>query len=876
MAFGKEMKEFVSAFKVGSSIADKWNDNERKATKDAKAQEDEIALKKAQDEAEANVGKRHTTSTNTPGSNYSALNVSGGDAGDSTETERRFMDTVKTGVTNPFGLAAVAATGRAESSWKPTAVNDSWNDPSESGVPGRSGGALSWRDGRYAAMLKHASESGEGLGSIRPETQASFFLKENPSLIEKLNNAKSLDEAMSAMNNAWAFAGYNQPGHHEPARRRGYAEQYYRRYGQQAALPTEGTPTVYAASGGLIEDPREANIPGLDQTEADYSNTNDARMPRYTPGSEGGALPVTDTPKADEKVKTAADTSNEPGAGVRAPLDPDLRNEAIDAGMKQIASLFSGKGAIADADPDRRANVEAFARHSDTATAQDMREADQAIDPKGELAPHLRSMARLNAAYDFWTKKGDPVKAAKVAASMMDYSRKVAMSGGATIQALIEKGNLAGAAKTAERVYDEMPNGNKLEMKPTKDGRAVEYKVFDPDGKPTDGGRLAINEFMRMATGLQDGTLWFQTMGYYGGLSKTQQGGGKGNRLTQAGNRPAAAPRTTAAERNAAAEAAAEGAAAQGRQNAAAGAIGALNAPVDLTPSTSNAPMNAGALPVELGAVGGVPNSGAMVQPSEFSADNGGVAPQGGNPSIPYNAGTGISRVLPAEAQSPPGVEERAAGEMSTAGERQSKKRQVADAAVREEALARAEKAYRERANRKGVRTSDSTKSRAEAMELVQQGFMGGAVDKDGEAVKIPGDKRVIISGLASKIMRGNDIDPESAGRILKDIFEKGPALKSDGSVGPRGSQEGVFLDAAGIRQLMAAYGGKAAPGVKDIDTSLTARNYKMPSDEAKRRDYSDATIAKAGNANWSRNAQKAGAALGAIMGAEMQRNKNN
>ncbi|MGY5793666.1 hypothetical protein ACXHXM_25990 len=126
-----------------------------------------------------------------------------------------FIDTVKTGVTNPYGLAAVAATGKAESGYSPGNVNRTWSDPSESGQPGRAGGILSWRGPRYEALA--------ATGDLSPSGQAKFFLQENPQLIAALNNAKSVEEAQTLMNNAWQFAGYNRPGG-EAAHRLGLAQ----------------------------------------------------------------------------------------------------------------------------------------------------------------------------------------------------------------------------------------------------------------------------------------------------------------------------------------------------------------------------------------------------------------------------------------------------------------------------------------------------------------------------------------------------------------------------------------------------------------------------------------------------------------------------
>lgn len=124
-----------------------------------------------------------------------------------------FMDTVHAGgLTNPNGLAAVAATGKSESAFDPKNAYGSWNDPSEKGVAGTSGGIMSWRAARFDAMRKFVKDNGGDPSSPSPELQAKFFLQENPALIKKLQNAKSPEEAQKYMNEAWQFAGWDKPG----------------------------------------------------------------------------------------------------------------------------------------------------------------------------------------------------------------------------------------------------------------------------------------------------------------------------------------------------------------------------------------------------------------------------------------------------------------------------------------------------------------------------------------------------------------------------------------------------------------------------------------------------------------------------------------
>lgn len=183
-----------------------------------------------------------------------------------------FIGAVKGGgVTNPNALAAIAATGRAESGFDPKKANARWSDPSQSGQAGTSGGILSWRNDRLSALEQFAQANGEDPRNISAATQARFFLQEDPRLIESLNGAKSVEEAQGLMNNAWKFAGYNQPSQ-ESARRLGYAREYASQFQptETASLdPSVGLPAAdqrggewlrYANSGAARSQPISGDL----------------------------------------------------------------------------------------------------------------------------------------------------------------------------------------------------------------------------------------------------------------------------------------------------------------------------------------------------------------------------------------------------------------------------------------------------------------------------------------------------------------------------------------------------------------------------------------------------------------------------------------
>jgi hypothetical protein len=203
-----------------------------------------------------------------------------------------FIDTIKTKVTNPYGLAAVAATGRAESGWSPVNAARSWSDPSQSGQAGTAGGILSWRAERLQNLQNYARSKGEE-GNGSPSTQAEFFLSEDPGLIDRLNAAKSPQEAQQVMNNAWKFAGYDQPGG-ETARRMALAQNYYAqdfRDGQGAPAAAPAAAPARVASNLVASLDPSAGIPMPGATGQMRASDPAQPMPVATPAVAAAPQP---------------------------------------------------------------------------------------------------------------------------------------------------------------------------------------------------------------------------------------------------------------------------------------------------------------------------------------------------------------------------------------------------------------------------------------------------------------------------------------------------------------------------------------------------------------------------------------------------------
>jgi hypothetical protein len=265
-----------------------------------------------------------------------------------------FIGGVKAGgLTNPYGLAAVAATGQAESGWSPQNANRSWSDPSQSGQAGTAGGVMSWRNERLNNLYNFARQRGEQPGNISARTQADFFLQENPGLIQSLNSATSAEDAQRLMNNAWKFAGYDQPGG-ETARRMGLASSYLPRFqgagtevaslDPSAGMPSTGSPAVQAI---------EAAAPASGYIDP---------MVRVEPRADAAPYTMASAtaPQPQQQASVQAATASTPRTGMiaqgitpvqRGSIDPSLIQYMLrdrnlrDVGLKLWAANVEGQKA---------------------------------------------------------------------------------------------------------------------------------------------------------------------------------------------------------------------------------------------------------------------------------------------------------------------------------------------------------------------------------------------------------------------------------------------------------------------------------------------------------------------------------------------------
>lgn len=225
-----------------------------------------------------------------------------------------FMNAVKQKVTNPNGLAAVAGTGMRESGFSAGNAFRSWDDV---GKP--AGGILSWRAERLNNLKRFAGS--DDLKQISPEMQGAFFVQENPNLIAQLNAAKDPGEAMNAMNNAWQFAGFNDPNNAETKARMNVAHKMAPLFSGAAATPNSPAPgDLQSRSLSNVDIPQQTTEPNLTAIAGEF-------------GSNGASASAMSSDAAP-KEQTLAEKLAAIGKGLKVP----------EGGDKQEPPRISGGG----------------------------------------------------------------------------------------------------------------------------------------------------------------------------------------------------------------------------------------------------------------------------------------------------------------------------------------------------------------------------------------------------------------------------------------------------------------------------------------------------------------------------------------------------
>jgi len=150
-----------------------------------------------------------------------------------------------------------------------------------------------------------------------------------------------------------------------------------------------------------------------------------------------------------------------------------------------------------------------LATNAGAPTQQEVAVVDRTIDPKGELPPELREIARHNAIYQYWSRRGEPQKADRAAWQMLQASKAAASQYGAAALAVDDP---VKRAEVIAKGYNQLvPDGNTVKIT-GKSGNGAKFEMYDNQGRLTEKGVLAVDDMVQMATGMQNGTAYLQSL----------------------------------------------------------------------------------------------------------------------------------------------------------------------------------------------------------------------------------------------------------------------------------------------------------------------------------------------------------------------------
>jgi hypothetical protein len=247
----------------------------------------------------------------------------------------------------------------------------------------------------------------------------------------------------------------------------------------------EEVPVVYAASGGLIPDA------GLRE--------------------DSGSNPA---------VRDAVESDYDP----REFVDMGGMSEMADVGIRYLQKSFGlESGGISDVNPRAQEGMRAYASNVGAPSPDEVETIKDTVDPKKKLpTEELRAIAGWNALYKHHTRNGNAAAAQRAAGAMLMYSKLAAQQAGTMALAKAEDGDIVGAAKAVSSGYV-LPDGNRIEVS-GKGEKGAKFKIIDDvTGKVTDQGEATMDQVVKLATGMANGTEFFRAAGVLaskGGVDK--------------------------------------------------------------------------------------------------------------------------------------------------------------------------------------------------------------------------------------------------------------------------------------------------------------------------------------------------------------------
>ena len=177
---------------------------------------------------------------------------------------------------------------------------------------------------------------------------------------------------------------------------------------------------------------------------------------------------------------------------------------ALDDGMKGLISEYGlGQGRSQALPSGGSGRSEAFARAGGAPDPRLVREVSRVVNPNGEMDDAQEAMYRLAATHQYFLERGEPEKARRAAAALVDYTRMTAGRLASLGVAAGERGDVAGMTKAVVKAANTLPTGERWEAHPTAKG--VAYRKTDLTTGEATEGVVSAQEMLRMAMGFAQG-----------------------------------------------------------------------------------------------------------------------------------------------------------------------------------------------------------------------------------------------------------------------------------------------------------------------------------------------------------------------------------
>src|SRR5215207_1826565 len=271
-----------------------------------------------------------------------------------------------------------------------------------------------------------------------------------------------------------------------------YVRKFKSGLGRQAALDTEDdetVPVVYAARGGVIPSGRALS---LDTTENESAGSNPVTRDVY-----------------DAERSSMSDDDFDP----RELVDVEGARAAVAGGLKfmqRTLGLETHHAAVPQAATLNPDGVTALQTNAGAPSRDEIKVIHQTVDPKGELPPELREIAGYNAVYKYWNALGQPQKADRAAAQMLGAAKRAAALYGAAALAVDDP---VKRAQVIAKGYNELiPDGDTVKITGKGEGGGAKFEVHDAQGRVSEKGVLAMDDMIKMATGMSNGTEYLRGM----------------------------------------------------------------------------------------------------------------------------------------------------------------------------------------------------------------------------------------------------------------------------------------------------------------------------------------------------------------------------